>query len=205
MSFPVTRPTGRAMLVGNPASRADSLSILTGLGYACAEADDVYSAFADLCRSADACNAVILSLASLYKEELQAIVTIKRRFPQMEVWLAQAEGRHAAMIEAIRLGADGLLAEDGLHRIGMPTPGNATGEGPWPDPGDSAGDPQEKPHPSRPARSNGSSRRRNIPVEDRDDRDEFELDLPVGEPVLSAEELRALLQEEPFLPPSGDD
>ena len=35
-----------------------------------------------------------------------------------------------------------------------------------------------------------------------DDRD---TGIAVGEPVLSADELRALLQEQPFLPPHSDD
>ena len=31
-----------------------------------------------------------------------------------------------------------------------------------------------------------------------------DVDMPSGEPVLSADELRALLQEEPSLPPDGE-
>jgi hypothetical protein len=194
VSFPVTRPIGRAMLVANPASRAHSLAILSGLGYTCAEADDVYAAFATLCEAGANFNAVILSLGSLYKEELQSILTIKRRFPQIEVWLSQADGRHASMIEAIRLGADGVLAEDGLHRIGMPAPEPETDPvSPVTTNGGPAVGREAKMQSVRPAGSNGSAKH-NHPD---DDRDHLDLDIPVGEPVLTADELRALLQEQP--------
>jgi hypothetical protein len=73
----------------------------------------------------------------------------------------------------MRLGADGLLAEDGLHRIAISSPAESAG---------------------RP------------PTDDESDVDDsaaaaVERDLAVGEPVLTADELRALLQEQPTNPP----
>lgn len=184
VSLPVTRPIGRALLVGNPASRGQPSAALEAMGYGIGEADDPYAAMAELCRRPMVYRAVILSLASLYAEELVAVRAIKRRFPQMDVWLAQTDGRQSAMAEAIRLGADGLLAEDGLHRIGLPP----------------AAEPMARPVSgianlagetfAQPTAEAGESERASRDY-DADD------ELPVGEPVLTADELRALLQEQP--------
>src|SRR4051812_18771655 len=119
VSLPVTRPIGRALLVANPSSRAQPLTALQRLGYSCAEADEPYTGMLELCRNPLAYRALVLSLASLFKEELSFIESVKRRFPHIEVWLTQTDGRQASLAEAMRLGADGLLAEDGLHRIAI--------------------------------------------------------------------------------------
>ena len=63
--------------------------------------------------------AVVLSLAGVYTEELELIAAIKQRHPAVEVWLTDAEGRQAALTEAVRLGADGVADEDGFHRVAM--------------------------------------------------------------------------------------
>jgi hypothetical protein len=173
------------LLVGNPASRADALGVLEGMGYGCGEADDPYAAMAELCERPLVYRALILSLASVYAEELAMIRTVKWRFPHLEVWLAQTDGRPAVMAEGMRLGADGLLSEDGLHRVGLPnTPAPdaarpVTGVAgllaePAPPDGAQAGERETPPSTSH-----------------ADD------ELPVGEPVLTADELRALLQEQP--------
>ncbi|MDB5301185.1 MAG: hypothetical protein JWO87_2848 [Phycisphaerales bacterium] len=195
VSLPVTRPTGRALLVGNPASRAQPLGMLMGLGYACGEADDPYSAIAELCRRPMVYRALILSLSSVYREELNIVRTVKRRFPHMDVWLTHTDGRQATLAEAIRLGADGLLAEDGLHRIGLPMSG---GEGPvMLRPVTAAASfgmdptPASPPAPAAPAMS--------------DEAIDAESDMQMGEPVLTADELRALLQEQPMLPREDGD
>src|SRR4051812_20514434 len=122
LSLPVHRPTGSALLVAGPGNRARPLEVLRGLGFAATESDDPYAAMAELCRRPLVYRAIILSLASLYREELSIVPAIKGRFPHVEVWLAHTDGRQAALAEAMRLGADGLLAEDGLHRIAGPAP-----------------------------------------------------------------------------------
>ena len=63
--------------------------------------------------------AMILCLNSLYREELSFIASIKHRYPHIEIWLSQTDGRAAALAEALRLGADGLMSEDGPHRFAM--------------------------------------------------------------------------------------
>jgi len=156
------------------------------LGYTCGEADDPYAGMTELCRRSLVYQAVILSLASLYREELPIIRAIKRRFPHAEVWLAHTDGRQATLAEAMRLGADGLLDQDGLHRIAV---------------GGMASDSQNSMRaesrsisdamlPSVEARANGM------------DSDELHTS---DEPILSADELKALLHEQPAVPQSGDD
>ncbi|HEY7115005.1 MAG TPA: hypothetical protein VH475_00375 [Tepidisphaeraceae bacterium] len=119
VSMPVTRPTGRALIIGSPACRSAPLNTLQRLGFTCAEIDDPYSAMAELCRRPLVYRAIILSLASLYREELPIIQSVKRRWPHVDIWLTQTDGRHAALADAMRLGADGLLSEDGLHRTAV--------------------------------------------------------------------------------------
>ena len=147
------------------------------LGFECAEVDDPYAAAVELYRRPLVYRALVLSLASLFKEELAIVSTIKRRLPHVEIWLTQMEGRQAAFAEAIRLGADGLLADDGLlHRMAAsPTAAHASA-----------------PQPQLGHEQNMES------MEAHDD------DMPSTEPVLSADELRALLQENDPLPPETE-
>jgi len=178
VSFPVTRPIGRALVVANSSSRAGLVSALTKLGFECGESDDPYTAVLELCRRRLAYRALILSLGSLYREELSLIATVKRRFPHVEVWLAHTDGRQAALAECMRLGADGLLDDEGLHRIASPAIHETATYHPMPAPA-----PMEEPAPAESSTS--------------------ESDLTIGEPVLTADELRALLQDQPAMPPSS--
>lgn len=187
VSLPVTRPSGRALLVGNAASRGLLAETLHRLGYAPTELDDPYAAMAELARRPLVYRGIILSLAGLYREELVVIRAIKRRYPHAEVWLAHTDGRQAALAEAMRLGADGLLDEDGLHRVAIGAPLS-----------------------DEPTLSRGEAdalaevaRVETLPPRTFDD--PHGQDLPTGEPILSADELRALLQEQPAMPPSGEE
>ena len=119
VSLPVTRPAGRGVVVGHPASRGQPLEMLRQMGFTCAEADDPYAAMGELCRGPADYKAVVLSLAGVYAEELELIAAIKQRHPAVEVWLADADGRQAALAEAVRLGADGVADDDGFHRVAV--------------------------------------------------------------------------------------
>lgn len=202
VSLPVTRPSGQALLVGNPASRGQPLALLTALGFKCEEEDDPYIALLELLQRPLVYHAVVLSISSLYREELQVIRTIKRHFPQIDIWLAQTDGRHAAMAEAIRLGADGLLSEEGLHRTGMHTisPPTAPGMDEPSEISDSEPEPEPNTSDRRSSLENESAASHNG-----EEHDAHEAGVTVGEPVLSADELRALLQEQPFAPPRADE
>jgi hypothetical protein len=185
MSLPVQRPAGQALLVAGPGNRAQPLDVLRGLGYGATEADDPYAAMTELCRRPLVYRAVILSLASLYREELAIIPAIKARFPHVEVWLTHTDGRQAVLAEAMRLGADGLLADDGLHRIASP-----------------AGEPAAAlaPEPFEPTTTEFAAH-----ATGGDDRshDDGSHDPSTG-PVLTADELRALLHEQPSVPHEDD-
>jgi len=179
VSLPVTRPMGRALVVGNPSSRSQPQQILQRLGFQCAELDDPYAATLELCKRPLAYRALILSLSSLFREELSVIATIKRRFPHVEIWLTHIDGRQASLAEAMRLGADGLLADDGLHRTATGAPSEIT-----PAPLAAGGSPRASAEPA-PAPDPASSSRD---------------DSTISEPVLTADELRALLQDQPSTP-----
>jgi hypothetical protein len=194
VSMPVTRPTGRALIIGAPACRAAPLNTLQRLGFTCAEVDDPYSAMAEICRRPLVYRAMVLSLASLYREELALVQSVKRRWPHLEIWLTQTDGRHAALADAMRLGADGLLSDDGLHRTGV-TGGT----------GDTVS-PASHSHSPTVLAATIQSRAEPVtavsPVDDGGGNQEGE---GAGtEPILTADELRALLAEQPAMPPGGE-
>ena len=104
----------------------------------------------------------------------------------MEIWLTQTEGRMAALAEGMRLGADGLVAEDGsLHRMAAPALDTTTAPSAEPLPSLTGETPTEPVVPPSPY-------------------DGANDETPIGEPVLTADELRALLQDQPSMPPSGN-
>jgi hypothetical protein len=191
VSLPVTRPSGRALLIGNAVARPQVVEGLVRLGYSCGETDEPYDGMAELCRRPLAYRAVILSLASLYREELPMIRAVKRRFPHLEVWLAHTDGRPAALAEAMRLGADGLLDAEGLHRIALGSMGMNDDDAP-PRGATSvlAGPVRMPPAPVEPRAFAGAA---------------DEPEAAANEPILSAEELRALLQEQPSIPHAGEE
>jgi hypothetical protein len=189
VSFPVTRPIGRALVVANSSSRAPLVEMLSKVGFDCGECDDPYTAALELSRRRLAYRAVILSLNSLFREELALIQTIKRRFPHLEIWLTHTDGRTSTLAEAIRLGADGLVDEEGPHRIGAAPPPLPTA------PGEQTY--HAMPHPLPPSP---------MPAEATEQEDSVESSAEpaaIGEPVLTAEELRALLADQTAMPPSG--
>jgi hypothetical protein len=184
VSLPVTRPVGRALLVGSPASRIETLGVLERIGFASEEADDPYAAMAELCRRPLIYRALVLSLGSLYREELPLIAVVKRRFPHIEIWLTQTDGRAAALADGMRLGADGLVGEDGLHRIAVAGSAAST---------------------ASPMHANDSVMTGETVLADAAEEAESaaEAERSLNEPVLTADELRALLQEQTYSP--GDE
>ena len=178
VSLPVTRPAGRALLVGSPTSRGQLAQTLGRLGYATTDLDDPYAAMAELCGKPAAYRAVIVSLASLYREELAIIGAIKGRYPHVEIWLAHTDGRQSALAEAMRLGADGLVDDQGLHRVAIPA------QAPRLASELALTESEAEAQAAEPATGSEAE--------------------ASGEPILTAEELRALLQEQPAAPPGHD-
>jgi DNA-binding NarL/FixJ family response regulator len=152
------------------------------MGFTCAEIDDPYAAMAEICRRPLVYRAIILSLASMYREEMAMIQSVKRRWPHIDVWLTQTDGRHAALADAMRLGADGLLSEDGLHRTAITSGGF---EGHY-------------------AREDDTSASASAPAETDQSDPSAEDEFGGNEPILTAEELRALLAEQPIIPPEEE-
>jgi hypothetical protein len=145
---------------------------------------------AELCRRPLVYRAIILSLASLYREEMALIQSVKRRWPHVDIWLTQTDGRHAALADAMRLGADGLLSEDGLHRTAL---SGATSDTLY-RPSDSAGAQGGAPAPVSV-----------VPPVDTDPTDAHDDEMSANEPILTADELRALLAEQPTAFPDDTD
>jgi hypothetical protein len=189
LSMPVVRPSGRCLVVASGQCQAQPLAILGQMGFECAGFADPYAAMIELTRRPLLYRALVLSLQSLYREELLMIATVKRRLPHLEVWMTQASGREASLVDAMRLGADGLLDDEGLHRHAAGPDAPA----------------------AMPAYDAANSAPATMPTARAAEKDEL-LESPVtvptdetnaGEPVLTADELRALLQEQPSMPPSG--
>jgi hypothetical protein len=136
----------------------------------------------ELARHRLAYSAMVLSLSGLYREELTFISAIKRRLPHVEIWLAHTDGRQGTLAEAMRVGADGLIDTEGLHRIATPSSIAAPAYQPL-------SVPLLKPD----------------ITEDAETPETLETtgEIAIGEPVLTSEELRALLQDQPMMPPSG--
>jgi hypothetical protein len=184
VSLPVTRPAGRVLIIANPALQPQPLALMEQLGFECHVAPDPYSAMAEICSPSSTYRGIVISLQSFYREEITVIAAIKRRYPNIEIWLTQTDGRQAALAEAMRLGSDGLLADDGLHRIASPQ--NVPDILP-------ITQPPPQPIPLTQNESGHPSETNNLIPDDSS----------VGEPVLTADELRALLQEQPSMPPAA--
>ncbi len=193
VSLPVNRPAGRGLVVGNQVCRAQPLAALERLGFECSESDNPYDAMVQLCREPSRYNSIILSLNALYREELQIISSVRRRLPSIEIWLAHTDGRQAALADCIRMGADGLLAEDGLHRMGSGLPVMPI-EPPAPPATVAATAPAMPPVPPSAPQSEAHSARSPLPQRSAGMTPGR---VNPGEPILTAEELRALLEEQP--------
>jgi hypothetical protein len=175
VSLPVNRPTGRAIVVGSAGCRGAAVATLRGLGYQSTEADDPYSAAMELSRRSMTYRAMILCLNSLYKEELSFVASIKHRYPHIDIWLSQTDGRAAALAEALKLGADGLLSDDGPHRFAITENAQAQANVQTSQGAQAAR--QQNNEPPRPVKVFAEAQ--------------------IMDPVLTADELRALLHEPP--------
>lgn len=186
------------LVIASPAMQGQPVQTLRELGFDSQVVGDPYAAIAELLASNIHYRGVVLSLQSVYREEIAMVRTLKRRLPHLEIWLAHTDSRQAALAEAMRLGADGLLAEGGLHRTGTP--------GPAAEPGNPNGEFARAPlHLAQPAEaeSQPADHAHDQHNGDQQDHDHVDEAMCLSEPVLTADELRALLQEQPSMPPAG--
>jgi hypothetical protein len=178
------------LIIATAAMQNQPTQILQQLGFETHSVVDPYTAMAELLAPRSRYRGTVISLQSVYREEIAMIGAIKRRLPQLEIWLSHTDNRQAALAEAMRLGADGLLGEEGLHRIaGSQSPGE-----------------YDATPTAQPALTSEPALNVTIPAPESEETqsDEAEDDQShVNEPVLTADELRALLQEQPTMPPSG--
>ena len=110
-------PNGRALAIVPEPDRTLAAQALGRVGYEAVFAADPYAAMLELSGRPLAYRAVLLSLVALYPPELRMIEAIKGRFSHVDVFLADVEGRGAALAQAVRLGADALLDAGRLHRL----------------------------------------------------------------------------------------
>jgi len=194
-SRPAAAAAGQVLVVASPHARPDATEAARRLGYDPRGADDPYAALIELLERPTTYRAVVLSLQSLYREELAVIRTLRERLPRVQVWLTHTDGRHAAMAEALRLGAAGLLSDEGLHRLGdddSPASDAVPHDEPVAVPAPLPTDADDAPPPPRrflaeATPAEGSADAHDPPPE--------EDEQPDSEPLLTADELRALLQD----------
>jgi hypothetical protein len=115
---PISPRLPRQLLLIGPGSVAEELApAASQAGFEVHPLDDPYLAMAEVCRRPLVFAAVAVCLSAVYREELQLIRTLRHRLPHVEVLLCHTDGRQAAMAEALRLGATGLLGEEGILRL----------------------------------------------------------------------------------------
>ena len=126
---PYASPPSHALVVCAEAVLPALHGELENLGYRITVAADPYQAVVELLERPAEYDAFVLSLPTLYREELGAIRTVRARLPHVDVFLAHTDGRQAALADAMRLGATGLLGEEGIHRLAaiddVPAPAGA--------------------------------------------------------------------------------
>jgi len=117
LAIPSSLTRGPAIVVGGEGCRAMALGVLSRENIPAFEAESPYPAMAEISRKPGVYKTVILSLQNLFQEELRMIEAIKALHPGIGIWLCHTEGRPSTLAMALRMGADGILAEDGLHRM----------------------------------------------------------------------------------------
>ena len=165
---PANAPLGPALTLVSSTAAAELTFELQRLGYDSFHLDEPYAALLELLDRPLVYRALVISLPALYRDELSLIRTVRHCLPHLDVLLAHTDGRHAALAEAMRLGATGLLSDDTVHRLAETAP--------LPD-------------------ANASAI-----LEEPSDDESFDDTGEIIEPILTAEELRALLHEQPSLP-----
>ena len=185
----------RVMVVGVGDVLARVLGTLHRLGAACVAVDDPYRAVLEVAGSQGSarggtCDAVVFALPCLFPGEVAAIRAISKLRPAPIILVAAAEQQLSLLTAAIREGAVGVITERGIEWLASIAPEHATPE-PLPEQlliDDSAE--------TDSAQFDADA--------DSDDADaEFDLTEPT-EPLLTAEELKALLHDpiEPVLEPN---
>lgn len=195
------------LIVAGEGGREQCHLTLSTLGLQSTDADDPYAALAEICRRPLVYRAVVLSLASLYREELAIIPALRSRFAHLEIWLTHTDGRQSALAEALGYGCDALLDDAGLHPTGsgtsdIETPAISAQESEAPPEHPPAESPEneivDEAEAAARADTDQPAEDEQTPEEPSKEGSQEDMDLVSDhplEPVLTAEELRALLQD----------
>ena len=117
-SLPVTgRYTRQALVIAAESAQPQLRQLLHKLDFTCETFEDPYTAMLELLGRPMVFRAVVISLQGLYREELAMVRTLRTRMPRLDVFLTHIEGRESSLAEAMKLGATGIIAHDGLHRL----------------------------------------------------------------------------------------
>lgn len=176
---------GHALVACGEATSPALSAELESLGFRVTIAPDPYGLLLELLDRPLVYDAVVLSLPAVYRDELAVISTIRARVPHVEILLAHSDGRHAMLAEGMRLGATGLLGEEGIHRLLQVNAAFAPAT--------------VRPEPAR----NETPAAASIPPDDEEIAPSpGDVEGDDDAPLLTADELRALLAEQPTLPPT---
>lgn len=184
----------KVAVVGHGDGLARALGFLHRAGSACVVMDDPYHAVAEFSFRPSTYDAAVLVLSSFYSEELAVITTIRRLSPRTRIYVAGAEQQLSMLATAVRLGATGVLTGDGLEEL---VARNGAEEG-KPERGHSQVK-EEGREVAEEASFNGDATTDEGQLDD----EESEGQNGVVEPILTAEELHALLHEDPMMPEAG--
>lgn len=203
---------------GDPLAR--TLGQLHRLGASTHRLDDPYHAIATLARGPHDFDAIVLILPCVYEDELSLISAIRLISPATPVYLAGAEQNLSLLAAAVRLGATGLVTTSGIETLAAPSSPHASSAlhpltrlaataANAPDDAPSIS-PSQNPS-LRSAQSSIAPLAPQSAEEDMEDDCDFDeseqdndaLNCVPTDPIISAEELHALLHDMPPAPVEG--
>lgn len=201
----------RVGVVGVGDLLARTLGTLHRLGAQCAVLEDPYHAVSELSRRPGAFGAVVLIAPCLYPEEVSAIPAMRACSPAIKVVLASAEQHLSLLAAALRAGCVGVLTDAGVEVMNRPAPVEVPAPSSRQDlpPGPTRAAepvrpvaPVRPPEPALPERLlldeeplPADTTDAHHPADPTDDADD-PFELPTHEPLITAEELHALLRDD---------
>lgn len=199
----------RVGVVGDGDALARTLGTLHRLGAQCAVLEDVYHAASELSRRPGAFGAVVLVAPCLYPEEVAAIPALRACSPGLKVVLASAEQHLSLLAAALRAGCVGVLTDAGIEVMNRPAPVEVPAASLRTEPPAGPARAAEPVRPVAPARAPEPGLPERLLLDDEhplpadttdahdhpDDADD-PFEFPSHEPLITAEELHALLRDD---------
>lgn len=110
----------RIGVLGHGDNLARTLGLLHRMGARCTVWEDAYQAACEVARHPDTFFAVVVILPCCYQAELAVISTIRTYARNTRVYVADAEQHVSMLTGAMRLGATGLLTQAGVELFAEP-------------------------------------------------------------------------------------